>query len=150
MALLWKMTCNLRHPMGFSPQASHREGVNQTVLFLMTPISTFDCYWYTVGLTRGGGLGSGPKKMYGERLWGRVPFNETYAPSLSTIYDGAKVSWNFLKMVLDPSPPPLGLTQRERGQSNSPILNDTNNPQLRLQCVALVPKSRVPCWRQNM
>ena len=24
--------------------------------------------------------------------WGRVPFNETYAPSLSTIYDGAKVS----------------------------------------------------------
>ena len=21
--------------------------------------------------------------------WGRVPFNETYAPSLSTIYDGA-------------------------------------------------------------
>ena len=43
--------------------------------------------------------------MYGERLgagvetqknvrgeirgWGRVPFNETYAPSLSTIYDGA-------------------------------------------------------------
>ena len=24
--------------------------------------------------------------------WGRVPFNETYAPSLSTIYDGAQVS----------------------------------------------------------
>ena len=24
--------------------------------------------------------------------WGRVPFNETYAPSLSTIYDGAEVS----------------------------------------------------------
>ena len=23
------------------------------------------------------------------RGWGRVPFNETYAPSLSTIYDGA-------------------------------------------------------------
>jgi len=22
-------------------------------------------------------------------IWGRVPFNETYAPSLSTIYDGA-------------------------------------------------------------
>ena len=42
-------------------------------------------------VTRGGGLGSRPKKIYGERLgeWGRVPFNETYAPSLSTIYDGA-------------------------------------------------------------
>ena len=39
--------------------------------------------------------------------WGRVPFNETYAPSLSTIYDGAQGSLNFLKMVLDPSPPPL-------------------------------------------
>ena len=24
--------------------------------------------------------------------WGRVPFNETYAPLLSTIYDGAEVS----------------------------------------------------------
>jgi len=39
--------------------------------------------------------------------WGRVPFNETYAPSLSTIYNGACKSLNFLKMVLDPSPPPL-------------------------------------------
>ena len=38
---------------------------------------------------------------------GRVPFNETYAPSLSTIYDGAQGSLNFLKMGLDPSPPPL-------------------------------------------
>jgi len=42
-------------------------------------------------IMRGGGLGSRPKKMYGEKIggWGRVPFNETYAPSLSTIYDGA-------------------------------------------------------------
>ena len=39
--------------------------------------------------------------------WGRVPFNEPYAPSLSIIYDGAYSSLNFLKMVLDPSPPPL-------------------------------------------
>ena len=39
--------------------------------------------------------------------WGRVPFNETYAPSLSTIYDRAYGSLNFLKMGLDPSPPPL-------------------------------------------
>ena len=38
---------------------------------------------------------------------GRVPFNEPYAPSLSTIYDGAQGSLIFLKMVLDPSPPPL-------------------------------------------
>ena len=38
---------------------------------------------------------------------GRVPFNGPYAPTLSTIYDGAQGSLNFLKMVLDPSPPPL-------------------------------------------
>jgi len=30
------------------------------------------------------------KNVRGEiRGWGRVPFNETYAPSLSTIYNGA-------------------------------------------------------------
>jgi len=30
------------------------------------------------------------KNVRGEiRGWGRVPFHETYAPSLSTIYDGA-------------------------------------------------------------
>ena len=30
------------------------------------------------------------KNVRGEiGAWGRVPFNETYAPSLSTIYDGA-------------------------------------------------------------
>jgi len=30
------------------------------------------------------------KNVRGEiRGWGRVPFNETYAPSFSTIYDGA-------------------------------------------------------------
>jgi len=41
--------------------------------------------------SRGGGLGSRPKKNVREDIggWGRVPFNETYAPSLSTIYDGA-------------------------------------------------------------
>ena len=58
---------------------------------------------------RGGGLGSRPtKNVLGEiGGWGRVPFNEPYAPSLSTIYDGAQGSLNFLRMVLDPSPPPL-------------------------------------------
>ena len=31
-----------------------------------------------------------PKNVRGEiGGWGRVPFNETYAPLLSTIYDGA-------------------------------------------------------------
>jgi len=31
-----------------------------------------------------------PKNVLGEiGGWGRVPFNETYAPLLSTIYDGA-------------------------------------------------------------
>ena len=40
---------------------------------------------------RGGGLGSRPKKNVRGEIgeWGRVPFNEPYAPSLSTIYDGA-------------------------------------------------------------
>ena len=48
------------------------------------------------GRMRGGGeerWGAGvetQKNVRGEiGGWGRVPFNETYAPSLSTIYDGA-------------------------------------------------------------
>jgi len=37
-----------------------------------------------------GGWGRDPKKCTGRDWgWGQVPFNETYAPSLSTIYDGA-------------------------------------------------------------
>jgi len=37
-----------------------------------------------------GGWGRDPKKCTEEiGGWGRVPFNEPYAPSLSTIYDGA-------------------------------------------------------------
>ena len=37
-----------------------------------------------------GGWGRDPKKCTGRGWgWGRVPFNEPYAPSLSTIYDGA-------------------------------------------------------------
>ena len=52
------------------------------------------------------------KNVWGEiGEWGRVPFNETYAPLLSTIYDGAQGSLNFLKMVLDPSPPPLHIVE---------------------------------------
>ena len=58
--------------------------------------------------------------------WGRVPFNETYAPSLSTIYDGAWVSWNFLKMVLDPSPPPL---------ASLPLSPTIDLPALNLICI---------------
>ena len=40
---------------------------------------------------RGGGLGSRPKKNVRGEIggWGRVPFNEPYALSLSTIYEGA-------------------------------------------------------------
>ena len=39
--------------------------------------------------------------------WGRVPFNEPYAPSLSTILRRCVGLIKFLKMVLDPSPPTL-------------------------------------------
>jgi len=43
--------------------------------------------------------------------WGRVPFNEPYAPSLRPVVKyhlrrGVGLI-KFLKMVLDPSPPPL-------------------------------------------
>ena len=68
-------------------------GCTQTiVLTLILIIPDYNphyyCDWYSLVLTtRGGGLGSRPKKMYGG--WGRVPFNEPYAPSLSIIYDGA-------------------------------------------------------------
>ena len=37
--------------------------------------------------------------------WGRVPFNETYAPSLSTIYDGALGFMKFLENGSRPQPP---------------------------------------------
>ena len=44
-------------------------------------------------MTRGEKWGTGvetQKNVRGEiGGWGRVPFNESYAPSLSTIYDGA-------------------------------------------------------------
>jgi len=36
--------------------------------------------------------------------WGRVPFNEPYAPSLSTIYDGASGSLNSWKWYSTPAP----------------------------------------------
>ena len=49
------------------------------------------CLWNLTRHMRGGGLGSRPKKNVRGEIggWGRVPFNETYAPLLSTIYDGA-------------------------------------------------------------
>ena len=47
----------------------------------------------TYRMRRGERWGAGvetQKNVRGEvRGWGRVPFNEPYAPSLSTIYDGA-------------------------------------------------------------
>jgi len=48
-------------------------------------------YLHSHALPRGGGAGvETQKNVRGEiRGWGRVPFNETYDPSLSTIYDGA-------------------------------------------------------------
>ena len=52
------------------------------------PYSNDDCGH---GLTERWGAGvETPKNVRGEiGGWGRVPFNETYAPLLSTIYDGA-------------------------------------------------------------
>ena len=48
-----------------------------------------DSHFYLV--SRGGGAGVETQKNIRREIggWGRVPFNETYAPSLSTIYDGA-------------------------------------------------------------
>ena len=44
---------------------------------------------WSCGERRGAGVET-QKNVRGEiGGWGRVPFNETYAPSLSTIYDGA-------------------------------------------------------------
>jgi len=44
-----------------------------------------------VGLVERWGAGVETQKNVRGEIggWGRVPFNETYAPSLSTIYDGA-------------------------------------------------------------
>ena len=44
------------------------------------------------------------KKCTGIGGWGRVPFNEPYAPSLSTIYDGAWGSLNSWKWYSTPAP----------------------------------------------
>ena len=66
--------------------------------FTSTPlhISIYICIYYFVTSVRflphqrwGAGVET-QKYVRGEiGGWGRVPFNETYAPSLSTIYDGA-------------------------------------------------------------
>ena len=45
---------------------------------------------HTCVFARGGGLGSRPKKMYGERLGDGVEYHlMSPTPHLSTIYDGA-------------------------------------------------------------
>ena len=55
--------------------------------------STHDEIWTPIHATGDERWGAGvetQKNVRGEiGGWGRVPFNETYAPSLSTIYDGA-------------------------------------------------------------
>jgi len=49
----------------------------------------FDVYTQTFDERWGAGVET-QKNVRGEvGVWGRVPFNEPYAPSLSTIYDGA-------------------------------------------------------------
>ena len=70
VTLLWKMICNLRDPM------SLRDPV------CICTVSDNVERW-------GAGVET-QKNVRGEiGGWGRVPFNEPYAPSLSTIYDGA-------------------------------------------------------------
>ena len=52
-------------------------------------MSMFMCHTYPHAEKWGAGVKT-QKMVRGENgEWGRVPFNETYAPSLSTIYDGA-------------------------------------------------------------
>ena len=49
-----------------------------------------DCHSHERVSERWGAGVETQKNVWGEiGGWGRVPFNETYAPSLSTIYDGA-------------------------------------------------------------
>ena len=59
--------------------------------------------------TRGGGLGSRPKKMHGERLGDGVEYHLMSPTPLVKYHLRRGVGlMKFLKMVLDPSPPPLG------------------------------------------
>jgi len=53
-------------------------------------IHIYPCIYITSANERWGAGAETQKNVRGEiGGWGRVPFNETYAPSLSTIYDGA-------------------------------------------------------------
>ena len=58
--------------------------------FLKCPIYTYTCESVATLAERWGAGVETQKNVRGEiGRWGRVPFNEPYAPSLSTIYDGA-------------------------------------------------------------
>ena len=65
--------------------------------------------WNDMSHSERWGAGVETQKNVREEIggWGRVPFNEPYAPLLSTIYVGAEGSLNLLEILLDPSPPPL-------------------------------------------
>jgi len=69
----------------------HKKRANSTILLLCincTILSVFALHW---SLLERWGAGVETQKYVRGDIggWGRVPFNETYAPSLSTIYDGA-------------------------------------------------------------
>jgi len=53
--------------------------------------NTGEVYWGAMGIGERWGAGVETQKNVRGEIggWGRVPFNETYAPSLSTIYDVA-------------------------------------------------------------
>ena len=60
-----------------------------SILFLVDYVS-FQIRHFGYVIERWGAGVETQKNVRGEiGGWGRVPFNETYAPSLSTIYDGA-------------------------------------------------------------
>ena len=63
------------------------ENLNGHIIDLNSVTSWTYLQWYN---ERWGAGVETQKNVRGEiGGWGRVPFNETYAPSLSTIYDGA-------------------------------------------------------------
>ena len=64
---------------------------NEPLIFFDTCSPPEECIRENTDLMERWGAGVETQKNVREEIggWGRVPFNETYAPSLSTVYDGA-------------------------------------------------------------
>jgi len=101
--LLWKKDLQLKESCASStpyiPHVIERKASSPPCIsyVIKRKASTASFGWFLYGLFSSqepfwevGGWGRDPKKWRGEiGGWGRVPFNEPYAPSLSTMYDGA-------------------------------------------------------------